>query len=437
MTITPDHARYDAERSGFQTAFDHRPAVIVAATGAEDVRAAVGLARARGLPVAVQATGHGRAGAADDFVLINTRGMTGVRVDAEHRTAWVEAGAQWHHVITAAAPHGLAPLSGSAPEVGAVGYTLGGGIGLLARQYGYAADHVRAIEVVTSDARLRHVTEDSDPDLFWALRGGRDNFGVVTGIEIDLVPVATFYGGGLHFDVERVPDVVSGYLAWSTTVPEEVTSSIGLIVMPDLPMVPEPLRGRYVAHIRIAYTGDDGDRLVAPLRALGPRLIDRLGEMPFTEAGSIYNDPTRPHGYVGDNAMLTELDESALREVLDLTGPQSPVMSIVDIRHLGGALSREPEAPNAVGHRAAQYILRVLSPLDNADASTVHSLHTKAFDAVRAWTLGRSPNFVYGKGNSVSESYEPQDLKRLEHLKALYDRENLFRVNQNIQPRAN
>ncbi|MCP3804029.1 FAD-binding oxidoreductase [Allokutzneria sp. A3M-2-11 16] len=411
MEITPDHPAYDTERAGFQTAFEQRPAVIIAARTAEDVRAAVALAPDRDLAISVEATGHGRAGVTEGHLLISTRAMTGVRVDAERCTAWIEAGAQWRHVIDAAAPHGLAPLSGSAPEVGAIGYTLGGGIGLLAREFGYAADHVGVIELVTADARMVRVTADSEPDLFWALRGARDGFGVVTGIEVDLVPVSTIYGGGLYFDLDRVPDAVSGYLAWSATVPEQLTSSVGVYSMPDLPMFPEPLRGRYVAHVRIAYTGEDGDRLVAPLRELGPRVIDKLGELPFSEAGSIYNDPTQPHGYLGDNVLLTELDANALRDVLTLAGQY-----IVDIRHLGGALAREPEVPNAVGHRAAQYILRLIAPLDGTDPETVHSGLQKVFDVVRPWTIGSSLNFVYG--TPAKDAHEPCDLLRLRDLRA-------------------
>src|SRR5262249_53301395 len=147
----------------------------------------------------------------EDGVLINTRRMSGVRVDPEARTAWVEAGATWRQVVEAAAPYGLAPLSGSFPGVGAVSYTLGGGVGLMARRHGFAADHVRRFEVVTADGRLREVTAESEPDLFWALRGGGGGFGVVTGMEVDLLPVSTIFGGGLYFDVAEVPDVLEAW----------------------------------------------------------------------------------------------------------------------------------------------------------------------------------------------------------------------------------
>jgi FAD/FMN-containing dehydrogenase len=432
----PGDDGYDDERAGFQTAAGHRPAVIVGATGADDVRAAVAFAAARDLPVGVQATGHGLAvRETTGGVLITTRRMTRVRVDAGARTAWIEAGARWEQVIEAAAQHGLAPLSGSFPGVGAIPYTLGGGLGLLSRRYGYAADRVRSIDVVTADGRLRHVTAQTEPDLFWALRGGRDNFGVVTGLEVDLVPVTRLYGGGLFFDGSLAVDVLDGYRRWTGTVPDEVSSSVGLIPMPDLPAVPQPLRGRHVVHVRVAYTGPaaDGERLVEPLRAIGPRLIDKLGDMPYTAAGSIYNEPAQPHAYSGTNAFLAGLDEPAARTVWELAGPAAPVPCVVELRHLGGALATPPEVPNAVGHRDAAYLLRVLSPLDPDPTAT----HDRLFAALKSWTTGgRCLNFLYGKktADQVREAYEPADYERLTRLKAGYDPADLFRLGDHIPP---
>src|SRR5262245_60819713 len=199
---------YEAEVGGFQTAVRHAPVVVVAASSVEDVVEAVRLARARDVRLAVQATGHG-ARAPADGVLVTTRRMSGVRIDPVARTAWVEAGARWSAVIEQAATHGLAPLAGSSPGVGAVGYTMGGGFGLLGRTFGYAADHVRALDVVTADGVARHVTATSEPDLFWALRGGGEPLAVVTSMEIALVPVPVVHGGGLHFDAAHGPAVLS------------------------------------------------------------------------------------------------------------------------------------------------------------------------------------------------------------------------------------
>ncbi len=304
---------------------------------------------------------------------------------------------------------------------------------------GYAADHVHRIDVVTADASLRHVTTKSDPDLFWALRGGRDNFGVVTGLEVDLVPVARLYGGGLFFDAGLVADVLDTYLHWTTTVPDELSSSVALIPFPDIPAIPESMRGRYGAHVRIAYTGDAeaGERLVAPLRAVGPRLIDTLDEMPYTAASSIYNDPTEPHAYSADNAMLGELDTTAVRTVLDLAGPDAPVPCIVQLRHLGGAVARPPAVENAVGHRDAQYLLVVLSPLGTFDVGTVRSVHRHLIEALAPWTIGRCLNYMYGEKTStdrVRTAYDRDDYQRLSELKAVYDPTNIFRLNHNIPP---
>jgi FAD binding domain/Berberine and berberine like len=436
--LRPGDDGYDQERAGFQTALEHRPALIVGAAGAEDVRLAVELAAARDLPVAVQATGHGLSVPCEGGVLISTRRMAAVRVDAAARTAWVEAGATSAQVIQAAARHGLAPLSGSAPDVGAVSYTLGGGMGLLGRRYGYAADHVHAVDVVTADARLRHVTASSDPDLFWALRGGRDNFGVVTGMETELLPVARLYGGGLYFAAEHAAGALETWREWTATVPEELTSSVGLIPYPDVPMLPEPLRGRWVAHLRVVYLGDpaDGERLVAPLRAVGPRLIDRLGELPYTESGSIHNDPTFPESYYGTNVLLSSFD-AVPRIALELVGADAPVPCVVELRHLGGALARPPAVPSAVGHRDAQAMARVLTPLGGADIDTVKGVHGRFYEALRPWTTGRALSFIYGQAATVEqvrEAYDPDDYRRLGELKGVYDPGNLFRCNHNIAP---
>jgi FAD binding domain/Berberine and berberine like len=438
--LRPRDDDYDTERRGFQTAWQHEPAVIVGATGADDVRAAVAFAAARDLPVAVQATGHGFSAAAAGGVLVSTRRMTGVRADAAGRTAWIEAGVRWCQVIEEVTPYGLAPLNGSAPDTGAVSYTLGGGLGLLARRHGYAADHVTEIDVVTADARLRHVTADADPDLFWALRGGQGNFGVVTGMRIGLVPVTGLYGGGLFFPAESAVEVLTAFAEWTRTLPEELTASVGMVPLPDLSVIPEPIRGRHVVHVRVAYLGEAiaGERLVAPLRKAGPCLLDTLAEMPYAKSGSIYNDPPEPHAYSGTNVLLSGLDDAALRAVVELAGPDAPVPCVVDLRHLGGALARTPTVASAVAHRDAPYLLRLLSPLAGLDRDAVRAAHRRVYEAMEPWTTGgRMLNFIYGDHATTDEvraAYEPDDYRRLTELKAVHDPANLFRLNHNIPP---
>ncbi|TDQ54473.1 FAD-binding oxidoreductase [Actinorugispora endophytica] len=438
--LAPRDEGYDEERAGWQTARRHRPDLVVGAAGPADVQAAVAYASGRGLPVAVQGTGHASAAvAAEGGVLITTARMSAVRVDADAGTAWVSAGTRWDQVVHRAAQAGLAPLSGSAPRVGAVSYTLGGGLALLSRTFGYSADHVRGLDVVTADGRLRHVTRDREPDLFWALRGGRDNFGVVTGMEIDLMPVTTLYGGALVFPVEKAAEVFGAYLQWAATVPEAMNSSVALISLPDVPAIPEPVRGRHTVHIRVACAAGGpgtGERLVAPLRAIGP-MSDTLGELAYAEAGSIYNDPVAPGAVESGTAMLGEIDAAAVQAVLDLAGPHAPVPHVVELRHLGGRLAHPPAVGNAVGNRDARYLFNVVSRLERADIARIRPAHARMFEAITPWsTGGRFLNFMNGENaaTQVRSAYDAADYRRLTDLKAVYDPENTFRLNHNIPP---
>jgi len=418
---------YEAEAGGFQTAIGHRPWAVVAVSSADDVTAAVRLARERGVRVAVQATGHGARVPADG-VLVTTRRMTGVRVDPVARTAWVEAGVRWSAVIEQAAAHGLAPLAGSSPGVGAVGYTLGGGVGLLGRTFGYAADHVRALDAVTADGKLRNVTATSEPDLFWALRGGGELLGVVTAMEVALVPVPVVYGGGLHFDAAHAADVLAAFRELTEAAPETLTSSVGMVGLPPIDAVPEPLRGRHVLHVRLASTEPLDPSLLAPLRAIGP-LVDRVGEVSAAEVGSIYGDPDFPHAYVGDNVLLGELPAELLDAVRTLAGPAAPVSCVVDIRHLGGAMARAPEVANAVPYREATHILRVLSPVGADDVDAARAVHHEVFKAAAPFAVGRAATFGYGPVDadpSLPSLRDPATAARLAQVRGEFDPDGVF-----------
>lgn len=434
----PASPGYDDERTGFQLLAPHRPAVVVAASGSDDVRAAVRLAAARGEPVAVQATGHGLAGPLDGTgVLISTRRMAAVRVDPVERTAWVEAGARWRDVIDAAAPHGLAPLSGSLPGVGAVSYTLGGGVGVVARRYGFAADHVRRVDLVTADGRLREVTAESEPDLFWALRGGGGNFGVVTGMEIDLVPVDRLYGGTLAFDLGRTPELVEAWHRWTADLPDEMGSAVSLLSFPDVGWAPEPLRGRHVGQVQVAFLGPvaDGDGLLAPLRALGP-LVDGLREIPYSRSEVVFSEPDQPHAYRGESLLLDDVDPGRLPALVELSGPADELLCVVGLRHLGGALSRPPAVPNAVGHRSARYLLGVLSPTDAERLPAVRAVHDAVLGSWSDRAVGRSLNFTFGEidQDGIRAAFDPEDYRRLTRVKGELDPKGLFRSNFPIPP---
>ncbi|MGW5677329.1 FAD-binding oxidoreductase [Streptomyces sp. NPDC003860] len=436
VVLTPDAPGYEEEVSGFQTGFRQRPEVVIGAADADEVRRAVAYAAGRGLSVSVQATGHGLPGASEGGLLITTRRMDEVRVDPAARTARVGAGVRWAQVVAATAPHGLAPLSGSSPGVGAVSYVLGGGIGLLGRRFGYASDHVRALEVVTADGALRRLTPHGpDRDLWAALLGGGNvvRLGVVTAMEIDLFPVAALYGGYLRYGEESVAAAVRAYLEWTRGVPDEMTSGLAVLVYPDAPGLPEHLRGRYVATVSVAYAGDatTGARLVAPLRAAAPVLEDTLRELPYAENATVYAEPDQPHAYYGDNAMVRDLDADSALRVLKATGPGQPVWSVTQLSHLGGALARGGAEGggglDSVPHRSAAYAVRMLSALTpDVDVPRVRALHREVFALLGEQVLGRAGNFAFGGGDEVSGLHDAEATARLSLTKRRYDAGGVF-----------
>ncbi|WP_051116421.1 FAD-binding oxidoreductase [Amycolatopsis nigrescens] len=432
--LLPGQHGYDAECATFNLIVEHHPAVVVGATGTADVLAAVRFAAANDLPVAVQATGHGVSQPADGALLISTRRMTGLHVDPHTRTARVEAGVRWEQVIHEAAAFGLAPLNGSSPLVGVVGYTLGGGMGPLGRKYGYAADHVRGLDVVTADGRLREVSDLRRPELFWGLLGGKGNFGVVTSLTFDLAPVSRLYGGGLYFPGEAAGEVLRAWLAWTPHVSDEMTTSLALIRLPAVPEVAEPLRGKLMVHLRIAFLGppECGEQLIRPLRAAAPVVLDTVTEMPYTDVAAIHQDTTVPVAYHERNLLLRELDRQAVDALLAAAGPGSACQDpMVELRQLGGALGRPPERPNAVGNRDAAFCLTTLSPPHSGGVSG------ELFPKLAEWATGGSyVNFLSGPDSveDVPNAYDTAAFRRLRALKADYDPGNLFRINHNIRP---
>ena len=349
---------------------------------------AVRLAVDHGFPVAVRATGHGPIPGVDRGLLVDTRAMSTVTVDPGRRTATVGAGTTWTSVLAACAPYGLAPLCGSAPDVGAVSYVLGGGLGVLGRRYGYAADRVRRIRLVTATGEPREVTPDSDPELFWAVRGGGGNFGVATELEIDLVPVAALYGGGLFFPGEAAADLLAAFGRCTADAPDELSLSIAFITFPDLDAVPPPLRGRFVGHLRVAHLGApaEAEALIAPLRAVATPFVDTVRTLPVAEIGTIHADPVRPQPVSCGGAVLPRWDDAAIDVLLSGIGATRPHM--LEVRHLGGALARPADVPNAVGHRDALFnVFTSAYPGPSFDDAT--TVQTDLYRRLRPWTGGR------------------------------------------------
>ncbi len=417
-----------AETAGFNTSITHRPAVVVTARSAADVAAAVRAARDAGLKVTVQATGHGAAAPAVGTVFVSTRAMSAVHVDPATRVARVEAGVRWRQVIDAAAPHGLAPLSGSSSGVGVVGYTLGGGMGHLARRHGFAADRVRAIELVTAAGEVTTVTAQSDPDLFWALRGGQGSFGIVTALEFDLVAVPRFYGGALFFTGADIEPALRAFGAWATTLPEEVTTSVALLRLPPSDDVPPPLRGTVSLALRFGFAGEpaEGAALLAPMRAVATPVLDSIGPMSYAEVDRIHMDPTEPMPAVTRGTLLTGLPDDLLDALLAVAGPGVDVpLALVELRLMGGALARPATIPNAVAGRDGAFALTVVAPAPPPLAAVAPVVTSHVVDAVAPWTTGSSLVNFLGQG-APDSAWAPEVLDRLRRVKAAVDPHDVF-----------
>ncbi|SDT15453.1 FAD-binding oxidoreductase [Actinoplanes derwentensis] len=431
---------YAEELPTYNLTVVHTPAVVVGATNAADVQAAVRFAAAHDLPVAVLGAGHGSSVPSAGAVLISTRRLAGLSIDETARTARVEAGVRWSEFVDQASKVGLAAPNGSSPTVTVVGYTLGGGLGPFGRRHGYAADHVTALDVVTADGELRHVTVDSEPDLFWALRGAKGNFGVVVAIEFTLFPLVAFYGGGIFFPGELAADVLHLFREWVKTVPEEMSASVGLLHLPPAPFVPEPLRDRLVAHLRITYLGGpaDGAVMVAPFRELGTPIIDAVGPLPYSAIASVHSDPVDPLPLYEHGTLLRDLPAEAVDEFLRLAGPGSgSPLVLAEIRHMGGALSRAPQLPNAVGNRDdTLFNVFLVAAGGPPDAAALHAYEQQVVDALAPWSTGRRYlNFLFAGDTApgtATLAYAPESWERLVGLKRRYDPQNLFRINHNI-----
>lgn len=335
---------FDTARQAFILTLDQRPAIVALPESPHDVAEIVRFARSVGMRIAPQGTGHGASPLEDlgDAILLKTSRMRSVEIDPDTRTARAQAGAQWQDVTVPAAEHGLAALAGSAPNVGVLGYTLGGGIGWLARKYGLSANSVVAAEIVLPDGNLVRADATTEPDLFWAARGGGGGMGVLTAIEIALYPVPELYAGVLFFPIERSAEVLHTWREWTEDVPDEVTSIGRIVQFPPFPDVPEHLRGNSFVLVEAAYLGPEreGAALIRPLRELGPTM-DTFGMMPPPGLGALHMDPPEPVPARSDGMLLADAPVGVIDAVVGVAGPDSgsPLLS-VELRHLGGALAR-------------------------------------------------------------------------------------------------
>ena len=417
----PGDKAYDALTSPWNLAIPVRPAAVLAAFDAQDVVEAVAFAGRHGIRVTPQATGHGPMAALTTELLVTTKELDEVVIHPEEGWARVGAGVKWLKVVEAAAPYGLAPLSGSITDVGIVGYTTGGGLGPMARTYGLAIDRVRAIEVVTGDGVLRRVTPTEHPELFFALRGGKGMLGIVTAIEFDLVPQPRFYGGSLWFDGADAPAVIDAWRAWADELPEEGTTSFALFQLPSMEGVPPMLAGRLTLSVRFVWTGseEDGERWFAAMRAAAPVILDDVADKPYTAIDSVHTDPLDPTPAYEAGQVLTSFPADAASALLALTGPgvESPQI-LVEVRQLGGAFARAGEHPAAFASRAAAYSLLVVGI---SEIPGVEDHAAAILDAMAPWVGGhRLPNFTFTPEEYV-DAYDEVTLARLRRARRTYD----------------
>jgi FAD/FMN-containing dehydrogenase len=400
----PGEPGYDVARRPLHDTIDPRPAMVVEARGAADVRAAVVAAHEHDLPLAVQATGHGTHVPADDAILVRTSDMAAVLVDPARRVARVGPGAVWGDVLAAAAPFGLAPLSGSSPSVGVTGYTLGGGLGWLARRHGFGADSLLRAEVVTADGSIVTASADDHADLFWALRGGGGSFGVVTAMELRLHPVAEVYAGTACFAIDRAPDTLMRYRDWIADAPDALSTAVLLMHLPD---------GQRVLAIRAMHVGaaDEARRFLAPLfAAAGPALVDGMRPMRFADANMGGTAPRHLD-------LVADLPDTVIEAIV-----AAQAAPTVEVRHWGGAMARPAAGAGPVGPRDVP--LSVIADADVPGLAAALAAHA---------TGGSFLNFLADPARTAT-AFAPADYQALREVKAAYDPDAVFRIGHAIAP---
>jgi FAD/FMN-containing dehydrogenase len=443
QVLTPQDTDYDTARQTWNLTVNQHPALIVLARTSKDVAEAIRFAGENDLGVAVRAAGHGTLREANGSLLIVTSQMTDVIVNAEARTAWISAGAKWGRVLEQTQALGLAPLLGSSPDVGAVGYTLGGGMGWLARNYGLSADSVNRFELIIANGQVVNASATENADLFWGLRGGGGNFGVVTGMEIRLYPVTTVYGGNLFYPIHKAKEVYSHYRRWIANASDELTSSIVLMNFPSLPSVPEFMRGQSFVIVRGCYSGpvEQGEELLKHWRTWQAPLVDGFKAMHFSQVATISNDPLDPMPSLSSGTWLKDISDETVEILIRYAVPRNglPLLTFAEVRHAGGAISRVDPQSTAYGNRDAQHILQVVGGVPTPEVHEAVKHHISQLKRALTPHLHGGVYLNFLEGSEAREStragFSPETYQRLQALKAKYDSKNRFSHSYDISPR--
>ncbi len=434
--LVPGSPGWDHARSAFNLDVDQNPALLALPADPDDVVTIVRFAADHHIQVVPQRTGHNASplGSLAGALLLRTDGLTTVHLDAERRGAVVGAGAKWADVVPLASEHGLAALHGSTPDVSVVGYSLGGGLGWYARAHGLAANSVVAIELVTPDGNRRWVSHSHEPDLFWALRGGGGSFGVVTAMEIKLYPIEEVYAGALFFPIERSAEILKAWLDWTRTAPETVTSVGRMLRFPPTEDVPASLRGGAYTVIEAVFLDDEvtSSRLLESLRRLGPTM-DTFVRQPPAGIAELHMDPQQPLPYDTDHLVLGDVTDQAVDSLVAAVGPGSGSELIsVEIRHLGGALSRDGGDHGALGRMPGEYLLFGVGATPGPAARrTVHRNLDEMVSSVAHLEAGRYYNFSEHPTDPAIH-FPPETYDRLQRIKAEVDPGNLIRANHSV-----
>ncbi len=435
--IEPGDPGYEEARTVFYGTVDRRPAAIVKVADATDVARVIAHARDSGLELAVRSGGHSVAGhgVTEGGIVLDLSHMRALEIDPERRTAWAETGLTAGEYTHAAARYGLATGFGDTGSVGIGGITLGGGVGFLARKHGLTIDDLLAAEVVTADGELVYADAENHRDLFWAIRGGGGNFGVATRLKFRLHPVDTFVGGILF--LPATPDVIASFVAQAQAAPEELSTIANVMAAPPLPFVPPDVHGKLVLMGMVAYAGDveDGERAIAPFRALATPIADMVRPMAYPEMYPPEEEDYRPVA-VGRTMFVDGVDRAAAETILERIQASSAMMAVTQMRVLGGAVARVPADATAYAHRDSRIMVNVAALYQHAAERPAHEAWVKALAGeLLQDDHGAYVGFLADEGEErVRAAYPGPTWDRLRQVKRRYDPDNLFRLNQNIPP---